>query len=177
MSKVAVVEKADKKVAATSEKDKTVIKPEVLEMSELISASLTMDKKTGKCSVPDNLYVSLLPEGITEDVVRTLQKHNGTVVAAAAHAVGEAAIPVMKKDKELDNVTLEMKTVDKDAIGVSFDRSRQVPSRDENNKPNGTRTKFGSTSVEVISYNAKNRGQLKAVKELLAEQAHKAFGK
>jgi hypothetical protein len=171
MSKV-----AEKKPAAKAA-DKSPIKQEITELSEQIAAVMTMDKKTGVCTVPDGIYVKLLPAGITEEIVKDVQTYNSNFATAAALTVGEAAIPVMKKDKELLNASLEIKTVGKDTIGVSFDRSRQVPSRDENNQPNGTKTKFGSTSVEIVSYGAKTRGQLKLVKEMLAEKAFASFGK
>jgi len=157
---------------------KATIKPEIQELSDRIGKLITIEKKNdqGVVVVQDGAYLSLLPENLTKETVEAVQEFNGKMAAASALAVGTAAIPIMKKDQNLANVTMSMPTVGKDFIGVNFQRERQVPARDENNQPAGTKTKFGSTSVEYGMYSTKSRGALLSVKTLLAEQAMAAFG-
>jgi hypothetical protein len=159
--------------------NKTAIKPEITDLEKKISEAMKMDIKdnVGICTVEDGLYVKMLPEGITEDHVRTIQKYNSQLAAASLLAVGNVAVPAMREHSNLNKVSLEFPTVDKDHIDVNFDRSRQVPSRDENNVPNGTKTKYGSAQVSYSMYGTSSHGQLLAVKKMLAEQAMEAFGK
>jgi hypothetical protein len=153
-----------------------VINQEILDLEQMLAKVMTLDKKTGKIEIEEGTYVKFLPEGITEEQVKSVQAYNSLMATAAGLAVGNMAIPTMTKDAELNKVTLTLPTVGKDYIGISFDRSRQVPARDDNNQPCGTRTKFGNLSVEHAMYSTKSRGQLLAVKTLLGEQAMASFG-
>lgn len=163
-------------MSQATEVTKSAIKPEIVEMAASISKVMTLDKSTGIATCEEGTYKNLLPEGLTEEIVVAVQDYNGKMAAAASLALGNAAIPAMTKNKDLNKATLTLPTVGKDYIGVNFDRSRQVPARDENNQPCGTKTKFGSTSAEYSMYATGSRGQLLAVKKELAEQALAAFG-
>jgi hypothetical protein len=154
------------------------VKQEVLDMSEKLRQHAKIDPKTGEITgLTAATYVSLLPADVTEEQAKSLQVHHATMVAAAAHAVGHLAIPVMKKQKDIDKVSMVIPMIGKDFLAVDFDRSRQVPARDADNNPSGTKTKFGSVSVNYEVYGTGTRGQLKAVKQELSELATAAFGK
>lgn len=163
-------------MATTETTVKHNIKPEIRATADLLKAEIALDKKSGIATVDAGTYIKLLPPGLTKDIVEAVQAYNTQIVAAGALALGEMAIPVMKKDANLDRATLTIPMTGKDYIGVSFDRSRQVPSRDADNNPNGTKTKFGSTTTEIAMYGTKSRGQLMQVKNLLGELAVAAFG-
>ncbi len=165
------------KDAAVKEAVKSTIKPEIQKLADALTKEMTFDKKTGIISVDAGTYVKLMPADLTKDMAEKVQAYNNQLVAAGALAVGTMAIPVMKKDENLDKVTMVVPMIGKDYAGFAFDRSRQVPSRDADNNPNGTKTKFGSTSVEMVAYGTKTRGQLSNVKTLLGELAAEAFGK
>jgi hypothetical protein len=153
------------------------ILPEVREKAEELKKEIPPASiKAGSVTVDKATYVRLMPANVTEEMVENVQAYNSLLVAAGSLAIGELAIPAMKKDKALDRITLTIPMTGKDYIGVAFDRSRQVPSRDAENNPNGTKTKFGSTSVEIAMYGTKSRGQLLIVKNELAELAKAAFG-
>lgn len=145
------------------------IKKEVIDLSEKIGAELKISKD-GSVERPDDLYEKLLPEGITMEQLKGIQAHNTDFIAAATHAFGQAATPVMKKNAELNSISLDIPTVGKDSLSLQFDRSKQVPNGD-----GGMQTKYGSVSVKYDMYGAGSRGQLKAVKQYLAEEAAKAF--
>lgn len=115
---------------------KSTIKQDILDLSASLTKVMTIDSKTGSVTVEPETYVKLLPEGLSKEQVIQVQDYNSRLAAAAAHAVGMLAIPVMKKNKDLDRASMSMGTVGKDTLSVNFDRSRQVPSRDEHNQPN-----------------------------------------
>lgn len=162
--------------ADTKTEKKSSVKIDTVDLSNKLSEAITLDKKSGVATIDPETYVKLLPAGLTKTNVEALRAYDSHILAAGAHALGKLSIPVMKKDANLDKTTLTIPMTGKDYIGISFDRSRQVPSRDENNQPNGTKTKFGAVSAEIVLYGAKTRGQLAAVKSELTEMAAAAFG-
>ena len=147
------------------------IKPEVLELSKKLKAGITI-AKDGNASVEEGLFVKNLPEGITEEQLKQIQTHTGLFIAAAGHAFGGEAIDVMKKNAELQQVSVSIPTVGKDSIDLTFQRERAVP----NAGGEGTTTKYGSLSAKVNTYSAGSRGQFLKVKQDLSERAQSAFG-
>jgi hypothetical protein len=167
-------------MSTTATKDKTEtaipgVKQDIINIAAAIKKDMTLDAKTGVITVNKDLYERLLPEGLTKDTIELVQQHNTEFAAAAGLAIGEVAIPAMKKHKELERVSVSIPTVQKDAFNLNFDRSRQVP--DRNAEGGGTKTKFGSLGVEFQMYGAKSRGQLGKVKEHLSSLALDALGK
>lgn len=163
-------------MTAKTETKATVIKQDILDLEKLLAKEMTIGKD-GVITVAEGTYIKLLPASVTEEQALELQAYNTRLAAAATLAVGNMAIPAIKKDKALDRVTMNMTTLGKDYLAVTFDRSRQVPSRDADNVPNGTKDKFGMTTVEYGMYGAKSRGELLKVKTMLSEMATAAFGK
>ncbi len=151
------------------------VKPEVVVMAEAIKADMKLDAKTGNVEVRKDLYESLLPEGLDKKTVQLVQDHNTLFVAAAGLALGEVAIPAMKKNKDLDRATVSIAATGKDAFNLNFDRSRQVPDRNAEGGA-GTRTKYGSLGAEFAFYGSKSRGQMNKIKEHLGAKAADAFG-
>lgn len=151
------------------------IKQEVINIAAAIEKDITIDAKTGVATASPDLYARLLPEGLTPAIIKDLNDHNALFAAAATLALGDKAIPVMKKHKDLDRISLSIASVGKDGFGVNFDRSRQVPDRGADGA-HGTKTKYGSASVEYVMYGTKSRGELLKVKAKLADDALAAFG-
>jgi hypothetical protein len=164
-------------MSAAKEVVKSKIKPEVTALSDVFTKAMTLkisdDKKSGVIEIADGAYVDNLPEGINKDMVSKLQAYNSTVAASAALAVGTMANAAIKKNKELDRVTMTLPTVGKDFFEVVNDRSREVRDVSTGN----TSIKFGNVSVSHKMYAARARGQLKEVREMLAEQATAMYGK
>ena len=153
----------------------TEISQDILDLSAKFKEAITLDKKTGVGSVPADTYVKTLPEGITEEILVTIQNHNAVVVPAMAHALGHLSIPVMSKNKELEVTTLHLPTVGKDAFNGVFTRERQIPSRGADGI-HGVKPAFGSSRVSLDIYSTGSHGEFKKVKAELAELAAKAFG-
>ena len=156
------------------------LKPETQKIADAFAKSFKIGdvvEGTATASIDKDAYVDNLPEGITKEIVEKINEYDTSVASALANTLGLAAIPEIKKNKNLDRVTVTLPTVGKDSFSATFDRERQVPSRDENNKPNGTRPSYGVVNVEHTMYGTRNRAQLANVKKMLAEKATSAFGK
>ena len=151
------------------------IKQEVLDLAKEIQADLTLDGTIVKPA--EGLYAKLIaPTGVTIEQLEAVNARETDIIAASAYAVGQLAIPAMKKDEALTKVTFELPTTGKDTINVSFDRSRQVRAGAPGDKDAEMKTKYGNTTVTVDKYAVGPRNPLAAVKALLSEEATTEFG-
>lgn len=147
------------------------IKQEVLDLAEKIKSGISISKD-GTVTIAEDLYIKQLPESIDPKVLAEAQKHTSQFIAAAAYVMGDKALDIMKKNAEINEVSMEIPTVGKDALNFNFKRSREVP----NVAGDGKITKYGSMTVKMDSYGTGSRGQLLKVKQELSDKATKAFG-
>lgn len=147
------------------------IKPEVLALAEKLKSGITV-AKDGTATAAEGLFEQSLPEGVTMEQMKAAQAHTNLFIAAAANVLGNESINVMKKNAEIQAVSLSIPTVGKDSLDLTFKREAQVP----NSSGEGTNTKYGSLSAKYSMYGAGSRGQLLKVKQDLSEKATAAFG-
>ena len=148
------------------------IKQATRDLADRIKKDIKIDPKTGKAEVPADLYVNTLPEGVTKEHVEAIDNHNTLFASAAYLALGEEALPVLKKHKALTEVTVEIPTVGKSSFNGIFERSSQVRA------PGATEstTKYGTGSMKLDFYGgAQNRGEFKKVKDFLVDKAAAAL--
>lgn len=138
----------------------------VTQMAEVLKGQMTLGDH-GVVEYTDGALEKTL-EGTDlsmNDFVKT-QEHRDLVIAANGLALGELGLAEFQKNKELGQVSAELK-INKDAIGSSFHRSRNLPDGD-----GGMKAKLGVLST---TYKANgqvgSKGQLKKVKASLSEQA------
>jgi hypothetical protein len=162
----------------TATETKSKITEATRSLADRLKAEITVDAKTGTTPTPKTFFKDNLPEGLTMDHVSLYEGYRDTLIKAGGLALGELATPVMAENPELERATLTIPTSDngKNYIGYAFDRERQVPNRNEDGTT-GTKTKYGSLTVDVVTYGTKNRGELANVKSELSEMAMAAFGK
>lgn len=141
------------------------IKPEVIALAAKLKPLLKIDAKTGVVTPEVGLYVGSLPEGVTEDTLKAVAKHNAQFVAAASLALGEATLPVMKKHDDLLKATLEVPTVGGDKFNFEIQRSKDVPAFGGKGDPT---TRYGHLTASYTMRGARNVGQFAQVKNHLA---------
>ena len=133
---------------------------------------VTIDATSGLATLNDDAYEANLPEGITGDTIKAVHKHNTNFITAMGLAVGEAAIPVMKKHADLTTVEAETKDQAGNVFGITFHRSKLTGA------PGGEKTeKFGVLGAQIELRAARRTGQLGIVKNLLGDAATKALSK
>lgn len=143
------------------------IKQETRDLANKIAKEIKIDPKTGQTTVTEGLYVSLAPEGMTKEIFEKADHYNTVFPAAAYLALGETALPVLKKHKDLKEVTIEIPTVGKSEFKGVFERSSQV--RAPGQEPS---TKYGTGSMKLDFYGAaQNRGEFKKVRDFLTDKA------
>jgi len=149
------------------------IKPVVRELATAIKESLETDSKAGVISEKEegSVYISTLPEGITEDIVSTISSHNTNFVAASSLAVGELALDGLAKNSSIDRFTGHIDMVGKDKITVNVDRSKTYPAIGSNEPI----VKKGVVSTNYEIRAGKNAGQLKGARQHIAELANEAL--
>lgn len=143
------------------------LKTATRELADKIAKEIKIDPKTGKATVPETLYVDLLPEGLTRELVELHDNHNAQFAASAYLALGEKSVPVFKKHTDVNEVTIEIPTVGKSGYKGLFERSSLV--RAPGQEPT---TKFGTGAMKLDFYGAKaSRGEFKKVADFLTDLA------
>lgn len=142
---------------------KPEIKPEVTALAAKIKPLLKLDPKTGIITAEANLYVSLLPEGLSEDTIKALAKHNAQFVPAIGLAMGEHTLPAMKKNTELLDTKLVVPTVGGDKFNFNLARTTM------SGAPGAERTeKYGHFTASHTMRAARNVGQFAQVRAHLS---------
>lgn len=127
----------------------------------------------GKLVIDQDAYVTTLPEDISVEMVRKVHEHNSNFFPAVTLAVGDVSTPILKKDKKLDSLHLEVPMLDKDHFDVTMQRSRTFP-----NPQGGEAVKtWGYVSASLTTQSARaSRGVMTHVRDHLTAEAMKAFG-
>jgi len=151
-----------------SEQTEIKLKQDIVDLSKLIAGEIKINKD-GIVEVPEDLFEKTLPENISLNQVRDVQRHCGNVLAASLHALSEPAIDAFKKDKKLESVSMSYKVGD-DVQSHVIERSRMTGA------PGGEKTaRFGySVSKHDVRASGSNRGELKKVRQLISNMASEA---
>lgn len=151
------------------------VKAEVLALAETIEAGLLHEKKSTVITEKEegSLYEANLPEGLTPEIVNAVSDYNTTFVAAGAHACGKMAVEAMAKDKTVTEITGQIKMGKRDKVGYTIARSKEYENRLAGD---GVKTeKFGVVTTSYEVQGGTNKGQLKAVRNLIGELANAAL--
>lgn len=149
--------------------DKTpTVNQEIKDLASKLEVKI--DTTTGLATLNDDAYTASMPEGITSDTIKSVHKYNTQFITAMGLAVGEAAIPVMKKHEDLKVVEAETKDPAGNVFGITFHRTKLTGA------PGGDKTeKFGVLNAQIDLRAARKTGQLGVVKNILGDMATKAL--
>lgn len=158
-------------VAAVKE---ITLKPETVEFSQKFREASKIEHKKGDTQafvVTDaSFYAANLPEGVTVKNIEDLQAYNAMFAAGGAHAISQMGEDYLKKHKDVTRLSADVTTVKKDGFEFTYDRSRTVPSRNEDGTT-GTAVQHGAIRVAHRAYAAESVGELKKVKQLSVASA------
>lgn len=151
-------------------KDSTVALKEVAKKSMKLGAG-------GVIEIEPDFYVkSLETAGIPENQVKTLQKHNSEIFASTMMAAGEIAVAAMKKDKKLEQVSVEIPVL-KDSISHCIVREKEVMAGMPKDGERQTKIAYGFVNSKYVTDVTGSKGEAKKVKAHIASLAEEAFGK
>jgi hypothetical protein len=129
--------------------------------------------KDGAATIAADAYVKSLPEGVTMEVVKSIQDHNANFFPAATKAFGEKAIDAMKENSSLSQLDLSVPMVGDDTLDVTFKQSYEHMDM----KTKEMTTSYGGVSASLTVQAARhNRGPMKNIKDDLKSAALAAFG-
>jgi hypothetical protein len=157
-----------------SENKKPELKQETIDLAKLIKEAITVDAKTGTTAIAADIYARTLPETITINSIQEINAHNSMFLAAAGLAFTESVIPVLKKQKTIDDAKIEIPLTGKDTLGFHFVRSAEVQAQ-PGVKDSPKTTAYGLLTAKWESKGLKNKGEFKKVKEIAAAAAAKAL--
>jgi len=113
---------------------------------------------------------------VTEAQVKAVQKLENDLFAASMCATGELAVAAMKKDKKLDQVSVEIPFL-KDSISHVVMREKEVMAGMPKDGERPTKTVYGYVSSKYVNDVSGSKGEAKKVKQHIAALAEEAFGK
>lgn len=153
------------------------IKANVVTLAEKLEKGMTLGEG-GNITVEKDLYEKTLPENLSLDMVKQVYGHTEDLIAAQTLATGRIGEEAMKKDKKLESVSSELPLDKFGKISVGYLRSQEQTIRNLQNpsEPPKKVIKYGVTSQRVTTFGQKNKGQVKKVREELAERGAKLFG-
>ena len=147
----------------------------VIELANKIMQGIELDNKSGigkEKEKPGHIFESTLPENMTVETVKAVNNHVSNFVAASAKAFGELSIEAMAGNKDLNETSIEIKTVDKDHVGHTVRRKAVYENRIRPTEgSDNTFTVYGAMSTEYKTRAGKNTGSLKAVRTHITELA------
>jgi hypothetical protein len=150
------------------------LKAEVLALSANISKAITIDNKAGTATAGETVYVDNLPEGLTQEVVKSVSDYNTTFVAASTHAFGVAAVDAFKANKKAERFAVEIPMIGKDNLSLSIDRTRESHNPQD---PTKKITTYGNVTASLKMKAGDNSGQFKLARTTIKELAFAAYGK
>lgn len=100
------------------------LKPAVQAISDNLKKDATF-AEDGSPVLAGDAYERTLPDGLTVDIVKAVQKHNNQFIQGATNAFGELSVVNMKKDKELAVTSTSVKIVD-DKLDLRINREQEV---------------------------------------------------
>lgn len=147
------------------------VNTEVQELANKLQPVVAEALKTGAdAALGEEAFNNNLPEDITIDVVKRVQKIELDFVDALALATSEASIELMSSDKKRDIHSVTAKVGTSDAK-IDFRRSRDVksPSTGE------AMTVYGNLSAGLVSGIGAKRGNYAKIKTAMAAKAKSVF--
>ena len=150
------------------------LKSDTKEMHAKLTAAGKITIKDGVATPVDKAYLTAVAsETLTEEIIKEVGAKNSAFAAAQLQQFQEAALPVFKKDANLESVELVVPTVGRDYFSFTIERKKQFPG------VNGAEptTTFGHASVKHVIHDAKNIGDLRKVRTSMAEAYKASLGK
>lgn len=132
----------------------------------------------GIADLPKGFDKSVLPEGVTAEVIDAVEAHRAHYLNEVSRAFGKRSIEAMKADETLQETQLST-TFGKDKLGATFRRQYEKPTGiPKDGSPRQTVTDYGQLTVNYKTYGSVgSRGSLKKTREELNNEAREALGK
>lgn len=147
------------------------VKPEVKELAASIQQDMEIDGN-GVIATNNDVYEKHLPESLTMETVNQVGAYNERFVAGFTLATGNMGQDVMKKDKNLSQVSAQTKLGKYGDVNTVYDRTRVGP---KSIADRTEVTRYGQTTTRVRTFAGKNKGDLKKVREELSAVAESMF--
>lgn len=127
---------------------------------------LEIDPKTGLSTVKKEFYEGVVKDfGLDMETVATVRKIDTHVANVVAMGVGEEATHLAKKHKDLERVQVRVQADGKNAFAADWKRS--ITTMNPTTKEQGV--KHGVVNVKFDFYGSGNHGEMKVIREHIAE--------
>lgn len=141
----------------------------IVELAKKIKGEISFDAD-GVGSLPDDLFEKSLPEGISLELVKTVQAATLDFADAVALGLGEASNSHFKDHAGIDRTSVSVAMGHDKVTGV-YDRKVMVRAPGSNEE----KPKYGAVSLKLDSGIGAKRGAYKKIQEHLVSQATSIF--
>jgi len=151
--------------------DDVKVKESVKTIASALIPTIKYDDK-GQGKADKETIEATLPEGLTMKTVNQVDDWKSDFTSALNLANGLVGTPYLKKNKDLDSVTL-IAAVGKDKLESNLKRSSEV----RNIVTGETRTVFGNLNAKYRKYGStSSSGNLKTVRDYVSTMAEEMLG-
>ena len=141
------------------------ISKEVKETAKSLKKAMK-HKGEGIYELSEEAYAEAL-DGVDLDTVKKVQENNTRITAATCLALGDVGVRDMKKNEDLDRVSVEM-PFGTDKISAEFRRSTQEP-----DGQGGMQDRYGHLTTRFRAGASSTKAELRKVRESLSAKAMK----
>ena len=142
------------------------------EMAQVIKENLKAEGTKISEEESHGAYYKTLPEGLTQDVVKEVAKHNQNFVAATHVAIGEMAADIFNTDKSAETVTAQVGFFGaRDKITATVDREKVF----RNSFATNEEDKEIKKSLVMRSTIDTSGSGLKSIREAMSEEFKERF--
>lgn len=136
-----------------------------------VREQIEIDPKTGLSKLSESVYADFLKEntGIEIDTVSQISAADTRFIAVLGKATGEAGVPVLHKNKDLDRITVVAPRDGKNKFEIDLKRE----TRNINPATKEEVVKHGVLSAKFDFYGTHNNGDFKKVRTEVSEAAAK----
>lgn len=142
-----------------------------LELATKIEAAISFDDD-GNTVIPETFVKDNLKESVTVEVIKEVQEEEAAFGSALVLALGNTSLEAMKKDKNLNRTTAELK-FGFNTLKAGLDRKQVV----RNPSTGEERDKFGAAQLKLESGTSAKRGDLKRILAHVTENFAEASDK
>lgn len=151
------------------------IDPKVLEISKnMQEKNIKINDKDGTVEVSGDPFKENLPEGVTMQMVKNVEKYNADFVAGSVDALGTAYSEALKKNPNIESVEATIKTTGRNSVDIRIEKQHTFVHNLKGEKEEVVRYGHTVASYNTVADRSKS-GNLKLVRDSIAAKVQAAL--
>ena len=146
------------------------------DLADLIKPTLVRDGTSIVEKESHAAYNANLPEGITPETIKSINKYNGVFLKASTLAVGEIAADIFNKDKKINELTAKVGfQAAGDSYRFSIDREREFPIPRRSDEPEDAPRRKTTKHLHIERTVELSGTSIKSISSVMSEEFKDRF--